>query len=134
MILIDTSAIYANLASSDKNHGIASRTWKENIKKNTRFIAPNYVILETISLVQNRLGMRSILEFHTKMVPLITIEWITASQHQEIINNFLTANRRQLSLVDCASFETMRRLGIHKAFTFDLHFAEQGFQVLPAFQ
>lgn len=131
MILIDTSAIYANLSSSEKNHEIASQTWKDHIKNDTRIFTPNYVIVETISLVQNRLGMRSIFEFQMKMVPFINIEWITASQHQEIMNNFQTANRRKLSLVDCASFVTMRRLGIQKVFTFDRHFADQGFQVLP---
>jgi len=40
----------------------------------------------------------------------------------------LTAARRQLSLVDCISFEVMRRRGIKTAFTFDDHFAEQGFE------
>jgi predicted nucleic acid-binding protein len=43
----------------------------------------------------------------------------------------LTANRRQLSLVDCVSFEMMRRLGIKTAFTYDRHFSEQGFECLP---
>jgi predicted nucleic acid-binding protein len=33
--------------------------------------------------------------------------------------------------VDCTSFEMMRELGIHNAFTFDRHFAEQGFTCLP---
>ncbi len=44
---------------------------------------------------------------------------------------FLTAGRRALSLVDCASLVVMRRLGVEKAFTFDRHFAEQGFMLIP---
>ena len=43
----------------------------------------------------------------------------------------LTANRRQLSLVDCISFEMMRRLEIKTAFTHDRDFAERGFECLP---
>ncbi|MDP2857839.1 MAG: VapC toxin family PIN domain ribonuclease, partial [Bacillota bacterium] len=43
----------------------------------------------------------------------------------------LTAGRRNLSLVDCVSFDVMRRLGMEKAFAFDAHFAEQGFQCMP---
>ena len=39
--------------------------------------------------------------------------------------------RRQLSLVDCASFDIMRRLGLRDVFAFDPHFAEQGFRCLP---
>jgi len=42
----------------------------------------------------------------------------------------LTAGRRQLSLVDCVSFLTMRRLNLKMAFAFDRHFTEQGFEVL----
>lgn len=43
----------------------------------------------------------------------------------------LTANRRQLSLVDCVSFTVMRERGIKTAFVFDDHFEEQGFECIP---
>jgi predicted nucleic acid-binding protein len=36
-----------------------------------------------------------------------------------------------LSLVDCASFEVMRLHGIRKAFAFDKHFREQGYELIP---
>ena len=39
----------------------------------------------------------------------------------------LTADRRHLSIVDCTSFEIMRKQGIEKVFCFDKHFKEQGF-------
>jgi uncharacterized protein len=42
----------------------------------------------------------------------------------------LAAARRNLSLVDCVSFELMRRLGIRRVFCFDPHFAEQGFELV----
>jgi len=44
---------------------------------------------------------------------------------------WLAAARRQLSLVDCASFVVMRAHGLTRAFGFDAHFAEQGFTVTP---
>jgi predicted nucleic acid-binding protein len=43
----------------------------------------------------------------------------------------LAANRRTLSLVDCTSFEIMRESGLDTVFTFDAHFSEQGFKVIP---
>jgi predicted nucleic acid-binding protein len=46
----------------------------------------------------------------------------------------LAANRRSLSLVDCTSFEVMRQAGLDTVFTFDLHFREMGFKVIPATQ
>ncbi len=42
----------------------------------------------------------------------------------------VAAGRRQLSLVDCVSFEVMRRIGLNRAFCLDPHFEEQGFEVL----
>jgi predicted nucleic acid-binding protein len=39
----------------------------------------------------------------------------------------LAASRRQLSLVDCASFEVMRRGELQRAFAFDKHFRERRF-------
>jgi predicted nucleic acid-binding protein len=47
------------------------------------------------------------------------------------ISSLLVANRWELSLVDCTCFEIMRQSGIRHAFTFDQHFFEQGFQVMP---
>ena len=35
------------------------------------------------------------------------------------------------SLVDCVSFEVMRRRGITRAFAFDRHFADAGFELVP---
>jgi len=46
----------------------------------------------------------------------------------------LSAGRHNLSLVDCVSFEMMRTLGIKTAFTFDAHFKEQDFTILPQHQ
>ena len=40
-------------------------------------------------------------------------------------------NRRHLSLVDVSAFATMRRMGANQVFTFDQHFAEEGFEVFP---
>ena len=44
---------------------------------------------------------------------------------------FIAAGRRGLSLVDLSSIETMRRLGIRSAFTFDRHFRQYGFETVP---
>jgi predicted nucleic acid-binding protein len=52
--------------------------------------------------------------------------------HTAGVAAWLTANRRQLSLVDCISFEVMRRRGLTCAFTLDSDFVRQGFDAAPA--
>ena len=37
------------------------------------------------------------------------------------------AGRRHLSLVNCASFEVIRRANVTTAFAYDQHFGDQGF-------
>jgi predicted nucleic acid-binding protein len=83
-----------------------------------------------LALIQNRLGMAAVKAFEDNIVPLLRIEWVDESLHRAGVAAMLTANRRQLSLVDCLSFETVRRLNIDTVFTFDQHFAEQGFTCL----
>ena len=52
--------------------------------------------------------------------------------HRSAHHALLVSSRRDISLVDCVSFEAIRRLAIDQVFCFDAHFSEQGFYVLPA--
>jgi uncharacterized protein len=44
------------------------------------------------------------------------------------VSALAAARRRDLSLVDCASFEVARRARARRAFAFDRHFVERGFE------
>jgi predicted nucleic acid-binding protein len=44
----------------------------------------------------------------------------------------LAAGRRRLCLVDLREFRVYGRSGIQRAFTFDPHFREQGFEIVPS--
>ena len=54
-----------------------------------------------------------------------------APLHERAVAALLTAGDRDLSLVDCVSFEVMRRSGLDTAFAFDEGFTKQGFRVTP---
>jgi predicted nucleic acid-binding protein len=131
VIFVDTSALFALINSSDEFHQQAKDQWKLLLEKKDSLFSNNYIILESISLIQRRYGMEWIHALHTEVLSLIEISWVDESQHQAAVNTFLKSNRRQLSLVDCNSFETIRRLGIETVFAFDEHFREQGFNVIP---
>ena len=91
----------------------------------------NYVIVESIALIQKRLGLEKVRDFQTKILALLQIEWVDEAQHITAIETVLQANRRKLSLIDCSAFQTINSLGINTVFTFDPHFAERGFNVIP---
>ncbi len=75
--------------------------------------------------------MESVRTFQEDVLPLINIEWIDDVAHEAGISAFLTASRKNLGLVDCVSFEIMRKLSIKTVFAFDPHFEEQGFKCIP---
>jgi predicted nucleic acid-binding protein len=129
MIYIDTSAFYAIFDIDDTNHKKAKKIWVGLINSRETITCNNYVLVETNALLQHRFGMSAVLDLQ-KIMPLLQIEWITLESHRFAIYSLLPANLRDLSLVDCSSFETIRRLGIEKVFAFDDHFRRQGFELI----
>ncbi len=131
MILIDTAALLAVINAEDSRHQAAKEVWVSLIQHDTSMICNSYVLLETLALLQARIGLDAVQDFQENVKPLLSIEWVTETEHNAAMQLLLATNRRRISLIDCASFATMRRLGIKTAFTFDKHFTEQGFEVMP---
>lgn len=130
-VFVDTSALYALLDRSDAYHKPAARTWTGFLKSDERLITSNYILVESFTLTQSRLGIAAVRLLEEDIVPVISIHFVGRDAHRSSISALLSAGRRNLSLVDCVSFEIMRTLGIKAAFTFDPHFKEQGFTILP---
>lgn len=131
ILFVDTSALIAVLDADDEFHTPAKTYWAEANCVDTVWTASNYVVLETFAVIQRRLGMQAVTVFLNDVLPVINIEWLDVAIHDAGVTALTTAQRRDLSLVDCTSFALMRHLGIRQVFTFDRHFAEQGFTCLP---
>lgn len=130
-VFVDTSAFYALLDRDDANHRRAKAAWVNLLGSEQPLASSNYVLVETLALIQNRLGLAAVRGFQEDIAPLLDIEFVSPETHRSGIAALLAASRRSLSLVDCVSFEVMRTLGIKTVFSFDNHFNEQGFVVLP---
>lgn len=130
-IFIDTSAFLAVLNASDLFHPAAKQSWEELLAADSALFSSNYVVLETVTLLQHRFGIEAVRLFESDILPILEITWVDEAVHKQGMSALLTANRRNLSLVDCTSFEIMRQAGLDAAFTFDPHFREQGLGVLP---
>jgi predicted nucleic acid-binding protein len=130
MIFIDTSAFYALIDTNDDQHRFAAQAWESIRDQPEQLSCSNYILLETIALLQNRLGMAAVQDF-IGLTNIISVYWIGIEVHNQAVSALLTAGRRGLSLVDCTSFEIMRSRGILTAFTIDAQFAEQGFSCIP---
>ena len=130
-VFVDTSAFLAVLSSDDKHHGRAGQTWTDLLTQDTHLVCSNYVLVETFALVQWRLGIQAARTLQEDVLPVVNVEWVDKDCHCASVSALLTAGQKQLSLVDCVSFEIMRQLSIDTAFTFYRHFQEQGFNAIP---
>jgi len=130
-MFIDTSAFYALVDRDDENYQKGKTVWTEILEAGHTLVTSNYVLVETFALLQSRLGLDAVRGFQEDLVPILHVEFVTSDPHRLGVAALLSASRRGLSLVDCVSFEVMRNSGIKTAFTFDSHFKEQGFSVVP---
>ena len=127
-VFVDTSALYAVLDRDDRNHPAARDVWKDLVEGGESLLTTNYVVVETAALVQHRLGLDAVRTLLDDMLGLVEVVFVDADLHRATAAAMLAARQRGLSLVDCASFQTMRDLGLEIAFAFDRHFDQQGFR------
>ena len=130
-IFIDTSAFLAVLNANDRFHPLAKQNWGEILSSDAVLFSSNYVIIETTALLQHRFGMDDVRLFESEVMPVLEITWVDKAIHKQGMSALMAANRYDLSLVDCVSFEIMRQVGIDSVFAFDAHFSDQGFKVIP---
>jgi predicted nucleic acid-binding protein len=128
-VFVDTSALLALLDADEARHAEAVSVWEQLAASGTRLVTTNYVVVETLAVAQNRLGLGAVRALVGDLLPAMDVFYLDADLHEAATSALVAAGRRSLSLVDCASFAVMRRERLHHAFAFDRHFAELGYSL-----
>jgi len=128
-IFVDTSALIALLNADDASHARAAEIWTRLIEAGEDMVTTSYVLIEIFALSQGYLGSDASTLLSKDVVPLLRTIWIGPDLRTELTQRYQAA-RHIKSLTDVASFDTMERLGIRRAFSFDQQFAEQGFVII----
>jgi predicted nucleic acid-binding protein len=129
-VFVDTSAFYALMDRSDSYHEKAKKLWIFLLNEAIYFKTTNYIIIETLALMQNRLGFEAAHLYSSDILELVDILWVDEPRHNLAFELWLSLGRKKLSLVDCVSFITMRHFRLENVFGFDRHFDQQGFNIL----
>lgn len=129
-IYIDTSAFYALLDRADPYHKEASSLWVTLMDNNSTLVTSNYVVSETMKLLQKRIGFDAARAWYKNILSVLDVLWIDEGIHQQAYELWLNLGRIPLSLVDCTSFVTMHQHQIERAFCFKSHFVDNGFDIL----
>jgi len=77
------------------------------------------------------MGIETLKRFHASVRPMLRVEDVPLDVVDWAIKQAIVRGRRPLGVVDLTSFHTMHRLALTRAFAFDKHFAEEGFEVVP---
>lgn len=126
-IFVDTSALIALLDADDDCHTEAADIWNRLVEGTDELISTSYVMIESFALSQSHLGPEASETLAEDVIPLLRTIWVEPAQRAELTATFKRSGGPK-SLTDCASFDTMRRNQVTKAFTFDPQFKEEGFE------
>ena len=129
IVFADTSALFALLVRDDFMHIRAKENFAYFAAHRVQLLTSSFVLVETVALLQRRVGLDSVRDFNAKILPLLEVVWVDTDWQNRAMQRLLTQNRKNLSLVDCMSFEIMEAREISEAFTFDRHFEENGFKM-----
>ncbi len=124
MILVDTSAFFALADGDDLHHREARDALEQASARGQVLLTHNYIVVETLALMQRRLGMTATRRFLRDLENLL-VEWVDRDLHDAAVRRFRNVGRR-LSLVDCVSLELANRNAVRSYIGFDPDFDAAG--------
>lgn len=93
IVFVDTSAIFALLDQNDGNHSLATQRLGFLTAPDNTMVISNYIIVETCALLQRRIGLDAMKTFREEILPLMTTQWVTQSQHERAFSVLLAEHR-----------------------------------------
>ncbi len=129
-VFADTSALYAAIVRTEARHRESLSVFRKLVESGRAITTTSYVVLETAALLQHRIGLEPVRDFDERILPLLTVCWVSEELHRKGMTRLVKENQRLLSLTDCVSFEFMESEGMRDAFSLDSHFSDAGFRLL----
>jgi predicted nucleic acid-binding protein len=130
-LFVDTSAWLALNDKNDQHHGEAVSRSARIKQQKIQLVTSEYVFDESITIIRYRVSHRAAVIFGDALMSstIVSIEGITDEERLKAWALFKKYGDKELSFTDCTSFELMMKLRLQKAFAFDNHFTQIGFQL-----
>ena len=134
MIFIDTGAWFALEDANDRHHAAAT-TIRARISKGEYggVVTSDHVLDETLTHLALKGGVAAAGSFLDRLRGTTSVQvlWIGEDLFWKATDLLRSRGDKEWSFTDCTSFVAMEALGIRTAFSFDRHFAQAGFEVVP---
>jgi len=131
-IFIDTSAFAALYNSNDQYHLNAVDIWEYISSEKFALYTSNYIISETITLLRSRVNFHVSVLVGNAMFQSKTLNTIYITEKLQFFawKMYKKYQDKDLSFVDYTSFCCIKEFNIMKAFAFDRHFKQLGYETL----
>lgn len=133
VLFLDTGFLIALEAVDDQFHHSASRFWQNFLSKPSALVTTSFVLDEVATYFNSRGHHSKAIDIGRYLMtsPSVKLIHVDATLFQESWRWLERHQDKRYSLTDCVSFVVMKQLKIKTALTFDKHFAQAGFQMLP---
>ena len=130
---LDSSFAAALVLADDNKHAAASQYWTSLVEEAPEITTTSLVVCEVVALLNGRgLHRRAVAAGNDLMSnPAIEFIFVDRTLFDEGWEFFHRHADKTYSLADCVSFVLMKQRGISAALTFDKHFAQAGFTMVP---
>ena len=97
---VDTSALLAVVHAEDEQHRAAAATWTQLLSSRERPWTSNYVVVESVSLIQHRYGVEAVCRFVMDVLPAMDVAWVESSVHDAALRVMCSSGRGGPSIVE----------------------------------
>ncbi len=131
-LFVDASAWIGMFDEHDKYHSVASQSIN-HIRHDADLFTSDYILDEALTYILNRAGKQIAVQCGKWAINahFVTIFRVDEAVWQDAWDMFQSYEDKQWAFTDCTSFVLMRQHKLHRAFTFDHHFEQAGFQLWP---
>lgn len=134
MIFVDCGPLLARQLRRDQHRTEALAEWQRLGSRSEPLCTSVLVIVEFMTLMARRVGIRIAVEqgrnlYSSTDLKILRTDELVESQALIVMQKHADQN---IGFVDCTSFVLMQTHGIKTAFTFDQHFTDAGFDVVPS--
>ena len=132
-LFVDTSAWVAYADPDDRWHPAAQEAVNASVGGRVTFVTTDYVLDETITLLLYHAGRSQAVAFGDNVLKSRQVKLVRVDQGiwEEAWQLFKRYDDKEWVFTDCTSFVVMRQIGLQRAFAFDRHFTQAGFQCWP---
>ena len=132
-LFVDSGYWIALESADDQNHAKALSYWQSCLEDLPRLVTTSYVLDEVVTFFNRRYHHAKAVELGEVLLQSSLIEMVHVDEalFAEAWQYFAQHADKRYSLTDCVSFVLMRQRNMSTALTFDRHFRQAGYQMLP---